>query len=198
MAIETTGVPFGAYHLSANPDLYQPQLQNNFVFVFPDFGPLLKEGKNGNESDAYIYDVANTLQVSLISSDVPNYDQGTIEIRKGNSVAKYAGTVTWNPLSLRFNSFEGAHTKDAIMAWKALSYNIKKDIITSLDNTDIAYKQDCYLIEYSCDYRPQRKWKIINAFPSKVSFSNYDNSARDSSVTVDVTLQYDRAEIVYD
>ena len=135
MAEITSGVAFGAYHLSAHPDLYQPQLQNHFQFEFPNFPALLKEGKTGVEDDAYIYDVAKTLQVSLISADVPSYNQGTVEVRRGNSTAKFAGTVTWNDINLRFNSFEGAHTKDAIMAWKALSYSIKRDTITALDNT---------------------------------------------------------------
>ena len=198
MAVETTGVPFGAYHLSANPDLYQPQVANNFKFVFPDFGPLLKEGKTEDEPDAFIYDVPNTLSVSLISTDVPSYQQGVISIRRGNSVAKYAGTIEWNTLSMSFNSFEGAHTKDAVMAWKALSYNVKKDIVACLDNTDTPYKQTCYLLEYSPDYRLQRTWKIINAFPTTVTFSGYSNESRDTPVTINLTLAYDRAEIVYD
>lgn len=198
MAIETSGVDFGAYHLSANPDLYQPQLQNNFKFVFPDFGPLLKEGKTGEEDDAYIYDVSNILEVSLESTSVPSYQQGVVEIRRGNSTAKYAGTITWQPISMRFNSFEGAHTKDAVMAWKALSYSIKRDTIAALDNVDVPYKQTCYLMEYSPDYRLQRTWKIVNAFPTEISFSDYDNSAQDSKVTITMQLQYDRAEIIYD
>ena len=197
MAELTSGVDFGAYHLSANPTLYQPQLQNNFKFVFPDFQRLLKEGKSGEEEDAYIYDVSNSLMVALRSTDVPSYDQGVIPIRRGNSVAKYAGTITWNDLRMSFNSFEGSHTKDAILAWRALSYNVKRDTIACLDNVDIPYKQDCFLLEYSGDWRLQRQWKIINAFPTTVSFSNYDFTAENSPVTIDLTLAYDRAEIFY-
>lgn len=99
---------------------------------------------------------------------------------------------------MSFNSFEGAHTKDAIMAWKALSYNVKKDIVACLDNTDTPYKQTCYLLEYSPDYRLQRTWKIINAFPTTVTFSGYSNESRDTPITINLTLVYDRAEIVYD
>lgn len=198
MAIETSGVDFGAYHLSANPDLYQPQLQNNFKFVFPDFGPLLKEGKTGEEDDAYIYDVSNTLEVSLVSTEVPSYTQNPITIRRGNSMAKYAGTVEWANIRMTFNSYEGAHTKDAVMAWKALSYSIKRDTIAALDNVDVSYKQTCYLMEYSPDYRLQRTWKIVNAFPTSVSFSEYSNEAQNAIVTIQLELAYDRAEIVYD
>lgn len=198
MAELTSGVDFGAYHLSANPSLYQPQLQNNFKFVFPDFQRLLKEGKTGDEEDAYIYNVSNSLTVALRSTDVPSYDQNVVTIRRGNSMAKYAGTIEWTPIRMSFNSFEGSHTKDAILAWRSLSYNVQRDTVACLDNVEVPYKQDCFLLEYSPDWRLQRQWKIINGFPTTVSFSNYDNEAQNSPVTIDLTLQYDRAIVVYD
>ena len=196
MAEEITGVPYGAYHLSANPAQYQPQLAQNFLFVFPDFPRLLKEGKTGIEDDAYVYDVSEKLQVSLISTDVPSYNQGEIVVRRGNSMAKYPGTITWNDIKMSFNSFEGAGTKEAILAWRALTYDVKKDSIPSLTNMEIPYKQTCYLLEYSGDWRLQRTWKIINAFPNSVEFSNYSAESTDTKQTINLTLKYDRAEIV--
>ena len=198
MAIETSGVDFGAYHLSANPDLYQPQLTQNFKFIFPDFVPLLKEGKTGVEDDAYIYDVSNILEVSLTSAQVPTYTQNAVTIRRGNSMAKYAGTIEWSDIELVFNCFEGAHTKDALLAWRSLCYNVKKDTIAALDNVNVPYKQNCYLVEYSGDWRKQRTWEIINAFPTNVSFTGYDFNQRDGVVTATVNLAYDRAIVNYD
>lgn len=195
MAEEITGVPYGAYHLSANPGQYQPQLAQNFLFIFPDFPRLLKEGKTGEEDDAYVYDVSDKLQVSLISTDVPSYNQGEIVVRRGNSMSKYPGTITWQDLTMTFNSFEGASTKEAVLAWRALCYNVKKDLIPSLANAEIPYKQTCYLLEYSGDWRLQRTWKIINAFPADVKFSGYSGESTDTKQTITLTLRYDRAEI---
>ena len=198
MAEEITGVPYGAYYLSANPGQYQPQLSQNFVFIFPDFPALLKEGKLGVEDDAYIYDVSKTLEVSLISAQIPTYQQGEVVVRRGNSMAKYAGTITWQDINLKFNSFEGIHTKDAILAWRALCYNVEKDSIPSLAYAEIPYKQTCYLLEYSGDWRLQRKWEIRNAFPSDVTFDEYSFESQDTKQTVSVVLKYDNARVVYD
>lgn len=195
---QNNGIPFGAYHISANPDLYAPQLAQNFLFVFPDFGPLLKDGKNGEEEDAYVYNVSETLQVSLISADIPSFTQSPIVVRRGNSMAKYAGTIEWQDINLTFNSFEGAGTKDAILAWRNLTYNVSKDAIPSLYDTDIPYKQTCLLIEYSGDWKKQRTWKIINAFPRDVKFDGYSGESTDTKLKVTLTLSYDRAEVLTD
>lgn len=196
MAEELSGVPYGAYHISANPGQYQPQFAQNFEFIFPDFGPLLRDGRNGNEEDAYVYDVGEKLRIACISADVPSFKQNIVPVRRGNSVAQYAGTIEWQPISIKFNSFENASTKDAVLAWRNLTYNVSKDSIPSLAYAEVPYKQTCLLQEFSGDYRLQRTWKLINAFPYDVKFSSYNAEEQNGKITIDITLAYDRAELI--
>lgn len=117
-------------------------MTNNFRFIFPKFDKLLREGKTGEEDDAYIYNVSDTLTVSLSSADMPSYNQEVVKVRRGNSMAKYAGIIEWNDVNLKFNCYEAAGTKDALLAWRSLSYNVKRDTVAALDNiqTDYNYK----------------------------------------------------------
>lgn len=185
----------GAWHLADNPQLYEPARSNNFEFVATGIGDLLKSGlDDAVEHDAsdYITNAQETIRVSVVSSSVPHYSVSPIEVKRGNDTIKFAGTPRFSELPLVVNDYMGARTKDAIMAWQALAYNVRNGHVNRATN----YKKECRLIEFTPDYKEiLREWVIEGAWVSEVqegAFSNEEEGKR----TVTATIVFDRAYLL--
>lgn len=187
MAIETNATEIGSYHLASNPSLYDIARSNNFEFVVTDIDNI----KRAYE-DTEIANAQEILRFSVDQASVPHFTQDVITIRRGNSAIKYAGVPTFPDGSLVVNDYIGADTKSVLMAWQALSYNVKTERIGSISD----YKKDCYLIEYSPDYKQQiRQWVLYGCWVSGISEDNYNmDSTGKRSITA--TIQYDKAMMI--
>ena len=181
----------GAYHIADNPQLYEPARSNNFELVVTGIDTLLQAGVDENtatEND-YIRNGQETIRVSVLSSSVPHFELGDIQVKRGNSTSHYAGVPTFNTTDLVVNDYIGARTKDVLMAWQGLAYDVRGEKIRSSAN----YKKDCTLYEYTPDYEKViRYWEIKGAWVSNVTedaFSNENNDKRQ----VTATIIYDRA-----
>jgi len=181
-----------AWHLADNPKLYEPARNNNFEFVVTGIDTLLKAGLDdavAHSANSFIKNAQETIRLSVVSSSVPHFSLGKIEVKRGNDTIKFAGTPTFSDLPLVLNDYMGAKTKDALLAWQALAYNVRNGYI----NKATVYKKDCRLLEYSPDYQEVlREWVIEGAWVQEVSedpFSNENEGKR----TVNVTVVYDRA-----
>ena len=183
---------FGTYHLADNPQLYEIQRTNSFQFLVPNLGVLLRAGATGYENNAYIENCDDIIRVSCSSSGVPHFSQNIIEIKRGNTTVKYAGTPSFENLPIKLHDFIGAETKEVLMAWQNLSYNIRTEKVSSLDTVN--YKRDCYLQELTPDNRLVRQWIIRGAWISEITEDNYDSYSDDKHM-IDATIVYDRAEI---
>ena len=182
---------FGTYHLADNPQLYEPSRSNNFEFIVTDIDNLIYAGVDkatATEQD-YITNGQEVLRVSVLSSSVPHFTLSKIEIKRGNNTIKYAGTPTFDDGTLVLNDYIGARTKDILLAWQALAY----DVTTEKVNRATAYKKDCTLVEYSPDYDEViRTWTLKGCWISGLSegeFSNENNEKRQ----VTATIVYDKA-----
>lgn len=182
----------GAYHFSAEKQIYEIQRGNNFeVLIDANFinrltalgSPTLQFPK-----------AQDYIRISVASFSVPHFSQNPIEVRRGNTSVKYAGVITFGSGSLQCYDFIGTKTKDILMAWQAKSGN-------PLDQTvglQADYKCDCYLQEYPPDYSSVvRTWKLEGCWISEISEPEYSVDSNDSR-RVAVTLQYDRAYPTYD
>lgn len=182
---------FGTYHLADNPTLYEPARSNNFEFVVTDIDDLIYAGtdKNTASDKDHITNGQEVLRVSVVSSSVPHFSLGKIEVKRGNNTIKFAGTPSFDDGKLVLNDYMGARTKDILLAWQALAY----DVITEKVHRATNYKKDCTLVEYSPDYdEVLRTWTLQGCWISELSeddFSNEDNDKR----TVSVTVVYDKA-----
>lgn len=183
----------GTYHLANNPQLYEIQRPNSFQFLIPNLGTLLRAGAIGYENNAYITNGDDIIRVSCHASGVPHFSQSTIEVKRFNSTLKYAGTPKFDDLTIKLHDYIGAETKEALMAWQNLSYNIRTEKVGSLDVTN--YKRDCYLQEYTSDTRLVRQWIIRGAWISSISEDDYDWYNGDERHGITATITYDRAEI---
>lgn len=182
----------GTYHLADNPQLFEVQRNNNFEFVVTDIDGILRAGANGTEKNAYINNAQEMLRLSVTKSFIPHFTQEVVNIKRGNTTLKYAGVPTFGEGSLEFNDYIGADVKSILMAWQNMSCNIQTEKVGSLDVTP--YKKNCYLIEYTPDYRKVRTWKIYGCWISALSEGEY-TSEDGQKHNISCTIQYDRAEI---
>ena len=176
----------GTYYLTDNPQHYEIQRTNSFMFYV--------EGLNGelNIPD-HTYAQANAediLKISVNSSSVPHFSQNTIEVNRGNNTMKFAGKPTFGEGSIKLHDFIGAGTKEVLMAWQNLSYNVVTDKVGLASD----YKKDCYLVEYTPDYQLVRTWKLFGCWISALSESGYSHDDN-SKVTISATIQYDKAKL---
>ena len=181
----------GAYHLADYNNLYEPARSNNFEFIVTGIDTLLKAGmdvETATEGD-YIRNGQDTIRVSVVSSSVPHFTMSTIDVKRGNSTIHFAGTPTFGEGTLKLNDYIGAKTKDVLLAWQALAYDVRTEKVHFADN----YKKTCELVEYSPDYdQVIRRWILKGCWISALSegdFNNEDNSKRE----VTATIVYDRA-----
>lgn len=188
------GKEMGTYHLANNPNMFEIQRSNNFEFIISDIDGIMRAGMEGTEGKNVrnISNAQEIVRLSVTRASVPHFSQSPIEVRRGNSVIKYAGVPSFDSGSLEVNDYIGANARDVLLAWQALSYNVKTEKVGLASQ----YKKDCYLVEYSPDYQVVRQWRLHGCWISGLSegdFSAEDNSKK----TVSATIQYDRAEIDY-
>ena len=181
----------GTYHLADNPQLYEPARTNNFEFVVMDIDSMLRAGANAEnpgESD-YITNGQEVLRVSVVSSSVPHFNLGVIDVKRGNNTMHVAGVPTFDNHTLILNDYMGARTKSALLAWQAQAYDVRTEKVHRATN----YKKTCYLIEYSPDYDEViRKWRLVGCWISGLNEPEFSNETNDKK-TVTATIVYDKA-----
>ena len=189
--INVNGTGISTYHLADNPALYEPSRNNAFEFLCYNHDSLLMAGKtDDNATDAdYLTGLQEVIKLSVAEASVPHYDLDVIEVKRGNSTMKFAGTPTFAEGSLKCNDYVGAQTKDFLLAWQALAYNVQADVVELAGK----YKKDCTLVEYAPDYsKVIRKWTLKGCWIKSLSEGSFSHDSQDKR-SVDVTIVYDRA-----
>ena len=180
----------GTHHLAANTNLYEIQRTNNFEFIVTDIDGITRAGMMGGEVNGTIANAQEIIRLSVVSSTIPHFSQNAIEVKRGNNTMKFAGVPTFDAGTLKLNDYIGAATKEVLMAWQNLSYNV----VTEKVGLASDYKKDCYLVEYTPDYQKVRQWKLHGCWISKLGESEF-NHEQNEKKQIDVTIEYDRAEI---
>ncbi len=183
----------GSYYLADNPDLYEIQRSNNFEFVVEDFDSLLRAGALGTEDKDFILNGQEVLRFSMVDAFTPTFKQEPITIRRGNSIMKAAGVPTFEAGQIKVNDFIGADTKSVLLAWQALSYNVRTEKVGRMSQ----YKKDCTLMEYTPDYQLVRSWKLKGCWVSAIDGGTFTMENGDKK-TITATIEYDKAYIDYD
>ena len=180
----------GTYHLADNPQLFEIQRGNNFEFIVTDIDGIMRAGAVGTEANAKIKNAQEMLRLSIQKAFVPHFTQEVVQVKRGNTTLKYAGVPTFEAGTISFHDFIGADVKSILMAWQNMSCNIQTEKVGSLDVTP--YKKQCYLIEYTPDYRKVRTWKLYGCWISGITEGEYNHESNDKH-TIDVTIEYDKA-----
>ena len=185
----------GTYHLTNNPDIYEPARNNNFEFLITNVDNLLRAGVDSataSDSD-YIKNGQEALRVAVESSSVPHFALGVIEVKRGNNIAKYAGLPTFNATSLTLKDYISVNSgysnpKDVMLAWQALAYNVRSEKISRAS----VYKRTCTLTEYSPDYEVVRQWTLEGCWCSEVSEDPFSTES-EGQRKFTATIVFDRA-----
>ena len=182
----TPGTPIGTYHLANNTNIYEIQRTNNFEFIVTDIDGILRAG---SDSSTYA-NAQEVIRMSVVSCPIPHFSQNVISLQRGNSTLNYAGIPSFSSGQIVLNDFIGADTAGVLEAWQNLSYNVQTEKVGLASD----YKKDCYLIEYSPDYQPVRRWIMRGCWVSALSEDNMNNESNNKK-TVTATITYDRAEL---
>ena len=86
----------GTYHLADNPRYFEVQRNNTFEFVVTDIDGIMRAGAIGTEANAKINNAQEMLRLSVVKSSIPHFTQDIIEVKRGNSTLKYAGTPSFD------------------------------------------------------------------------------------------------------
>ena len=141
-AATAPGFQFGTYHMASQPNFYEPQRTNNFEFVVTDLDNIIKLGMNPDDAAALINNAQEVLRLSVTRAFVPTFTQSTVEVRRGNTMLKYAGVPTFNNGNVVINDYIGSYGKQILEAWRSLSYNVYTEKVGLASQ----YKKDAYLI----------------------------------------------------
>ena len=187
---QTTVEDMGTYVLADNPTLYEPQRSNNFDFVVTGLDGILRAGALGDEAQAILQNAQEVLRIAVDSASVPHFTQEIISINRGNDTIKFAGKITFGEGSLRIKDYIGADSKAVLMAWQNLSGNVRTEKVGHASD----YKKDAYLVEYTPDYIPVRRWVLKGCWISGISEDEYNHNTNDAR-TITATIQYDKGYI---
>lgn len=184
----TEPVGIGTYYLTNDPQHYEIQRTNTFVFYV--------EGLN-SELNIPDHDYAGTspediLKISINSAQIPHFSQSAISVNRGNNTMKFAGKPEFSAGSIKLHDFIGAGTKEVLMAWQSKSYDVKTEKVGLASD----YKKTAYLLEYTPDYQLVRGWKLHGCWISKISESEYSYDSNDKNM-ISVDIEYDKAELDY-
>ena len=174
----------GAYYLTQNPAIYEPQRSNCFKFVVDmtgidvnDFGVSVPAN-----------DLSKTLELAVKTSSVPQFTIGKLTINRGNSQAHFAGKPEFKDGQISVHDYIGAHTKEILLAWQRQAYNVHTQKIGLAKD----YKRTATLYELTPDFQIVRTWKLFGCWISDISDPNYDAESSDVRV-MDATIVYDYA-----
>lgn len=184
-------ISYGTYHLADNPQLFEPARSNNFEFVVTDIDNLLQAGVSEElaQDNDYIKNGQDIIRLSVVSYSVPHFTLSEIPVQRGNNTMYFAGVPSFESGTLKVNDYIGARTKDALLAWQALAYDVNTEKVHTSDK----YKKNCQLIEYSPDYEEIiRTWDLKGCWITKLSEGDFNNEQNEKR-TVEATIRFDKA-----
>lgn len=196
----------GTYHISADIQNYESARSNFFSLLIEDLDDLLYPQfsyTGENAENEYVTSKNRSgqevIKLSVNKTFVPHFKLGYIEVKRGNSVVKFTDTPTWESGTIALQDFVGLETKNVLMAWQALAYDVVSDTqgragdwVDSDGVKHRGYKRDCTLIEYTPDHQQIRYWKLIGCWISSITESDFEVDATGAR-EISITLEYDRA-----
>ena len=184
--LHEAGDRLGTYYLTDNPKYYEIQRSNNFVFYVSGLSKAFNIANNKYAQD----NADDVIKISVNRATVPHFTQSAIQVKRGNNTMKFAGVPEFGSGSVDLNDYNGAGTKDVLLAWQNKSYDVRTEKVGLASD----YKKDAYLLEYTPDYQLVRTWKLMGCWISGLSEGEYSHDSADKH-TISATIEYDKAWI---
>lgn len=181
----------GAYHLANNPELYEPQRTNNFELQVTGLENLTSIYSTEFDKKE-IANAAEVIRISLAKAFVPTFAQEDVGVAYGNNEIKFAGKPKWESGSITLNDYIGAQTKEAMLAWQALSYDPKTQKVGRAKD----YKKTAYVVETAPDGEIVRTWKLFGVWVKSLKFGDKSyESADKEQITAELSYDYAYPEV---
>jgi hypothetical protein len=181
-----------AQHISTNLANYEAARTGFFSLIVDDLDNIIKATYTGDHAAAPASDkiakAQEVLKLNVLTSDIPHFELGVLEYKRGNEIVRFAGTPTFNAGSIKVDDVVGVDTKSILMAWQGKAYNVH----TRKGGRMVDYKKNCTLIEYTQDYEQVRSWTLYGCWISALSEDAFDRE-NDGKRAITATIQYDRA-----
>lgn len=183
-------------HISADLGSYEAARTGFFTLIVDDLDNIVRASVAKNDSaDTFsgsdvIPKAGDYLRLNVVKAKVPHFSVEVHSYRRGNDVVKFAGVPTFDEGSITVDDVVGLDTKSILMAWQALTYDVKSRKGGRMRD----YKKTCTLVEYTQDYEKVRSWTLYGCFPSDFSEDDFDKE-NDGKRQISMTIQYDRAEM---
>lgn len=183
--MDNTITEISTKRMTANPSLYENQKTNAFQFIVIGLDNVVSP-----TTGELIPNAADIIKYSVTSADLPSFAQSPLEIRRGNTVMKSAGTPTFSGGAITLNDFVGLQTYDVLLGWQNLSFNMK----TRRNGLMKDYKKDAYLIEYTTDFsNVVRVWRLEGCWISNLTKTGFNNTNNADNVAINCTIEFDIA-----
>lgn len=181
-----------AQHISTNLANYEAARTGFFSLIVDNLDGIIKATYTGDHANAPASDkiaqAQEILKLNVLTSDIPHFELGVLEYKRGNETVRFAGTPTFNAGSVKVDDVVGVDTKSILMAWQGLAYNVH----TRKGGRMKDYKRNCTLVEYTQDYEQVRSWTLYGCWISALSEEAFDKE-NDGKRAITATIQYDRA-----
>lgn len=161
-----------ADHIGQAGGGFEPQRTNN--------GLLYIAGLDGNENDL--------LTLSIASFPIPKSNIGIVEKRFQNQIRKFAGTPTYDDLSVVFNDYTDQNTATILARWHYLVH----DPLSGKTGFASQYKKNGRVVLYAPDGSIEREYEVQGMWPSGFDPGDVDHEGEDT-VRITMTLTIDRA-----
>jgi hypothetical protein len=183
-----------AQHISTNLANYEAARTGFFSLIVDDLDNIIKATYTGDHAAAPASDkiakAQEALKLNVLTADVPHFELETLQYKRGNEVVKFAGVPTFNSGSVKVDDVVGIKTKDILMAWQGLAYNVH----TRKGGRMKDYKKNCTLIEYTQDFQQIRSWTLYGCWISGLEEGDFDKE-NDGKRQITAKIEYDRAVV---
>lgn len=182
-----------ARDISYNLDLYESARSGFFTFIVDDLDNIVRSTYTGDRDNipetGVIVDAQKKLELNVVQCDfAPGFSLEVLKYTRGNEVVKFAGVPTWKDGSIKVDDVIGLETKEILMAWRALAY----DVNTGKGGRMKDYKKNCTVIEYTQDFEKVRTWTLYGCWISDISEDGFDRE-NDGKRQITAKIEYDRA-----
>jgi hypothetical protein len=132
------------------------------------------------------------LVLALESFPIPKENQGVIEQRHLNESRKFAGNVTFDPISVVYKGHVNSATRSILRAWRKLVYNAtngKVGFAKSSNGGTAGYKRNGYVTEFAPNGTLVRQTDVFGVFPTNFDPGDADQSGEDfTRITVELSI----------
>jgi len=129
----------------------------------------------------------DTLKLMVKSAFTPSESNEVMSMPYMNTFSKYPGMVTIEEGEIVIRDFVDQDSFDKVIQWRKSVYDPETGAIKSNDQ----YKKNGYLLLVSSDGSIERKFKLINAWPSAIGSVALEHGSAEE-IGIPVTIAFDK------